>query len=461
MSLTNVFNFLKVAPDIPRIKDESKMRSQYKYWRFRVMYAMLIGYIGYYFVRKSLAVAMPVIEQEFNIPKAHLGLILTAFGITYGVSKFINGFAGDRTNPRYFMAIGLIFSAVFNIFFGLSGGIIAFAIFWILNGWFQGMGWAPCSKTLVNWYAAKERGVRFSIINTAVSIGASGVVFLNGFLIVRYGWRSCFFVPAAIAIAASIFVLNRLRDRPQSLGLPPVEKYMGEEPDLSDANGENAMSYKEIVMKYIFKNPGMWIVSIANFFVYVVRYSILDWGTTFLTESKGVDITQAAGIVGGFELAGLAGILVGGWAMDKLFKGYGGRTCTIFMALCSLFIFVFWKLPVQSIGLNGALLWASGFMIYGPQCLVAVIAANMVPKNAGAAAVGLTGLFGYLSTVLSGWGLGAIVDKYGWNIGILILVISAIIAMICFILLWNRNPHLPGSKAHAEHENNKLAAQKA
>jgi len=308
----SLFSFLNVAPDVPRITDPMETRKSYRYWRLRVMYAMLFGYMGFYFVRKSLAVAMPVIEHEFNIPKAHLGLILTAFGVTYGISKFINGFAGDRINPRYFMALGLICSAIINVFFGLSSGVIAFGIFWILNGWFQGMGWAPCSKTLVNWYAAKERGVRFSITNSAVSIGASGVVFLNGFLIVRYGWRSCFFVPAGIAILGALFILNRLRDKPQSLGLPPVEEYLGEEADIGDSEKGKQISYKEIVIKYIFKNPSMWIVCLANLFVYVIRYSVLDWGTTFLIESKGTDITQAAGIVGGYELAGLAGMLIGG-----------------------------------------------------------------------------------------------------------------------------------------------------
>lgn len=461
MFLSNMFSFLKVAPDVPRIADDAEMRKQYKYWRFRVLYAMLFGYIGFYFVRKSLAVAMPVIEQEFNIPKAHLGLILTAFGVTYGISKFINGFAGDRTNPRYFMAVGLICSAIINVFFGLSSGVIAFGIFWILNGWFQGMGWAPCSRTLVNWYSAKERGVKFSITNTAVSVGASGVVFLNGFLIVRYGWRSCFFVPAGIAVLAALFILNRHRDRPQSLGLPPVEEYMGEEADISDTEEGNSISYKEIVKKYIFKNPGIWIVCIANLFVYVIRYSVLDWGTTFLTESKGADLTQAAWIVGGYELAGIAGMLIGGWAMDKVFKGYGGRTCAIYMGLCAFFIFLFWRLPIQSVFINGLLIWAAGFMIYGPQCLVAVIAANMVPKSAGAAAIGLTGLFGYMSTVISGWGLGAIVDNYGWNTGFLLLVFSAVIAMILFILLWNSNPHLPGTKAYSEHGNNRLSGSTA
>ncbi|MCK4640838.1 MAG: MFS transporter [Candidatus Marinimicrobia bacterium] len=112
-----IFSFLKIAPDAQRITDQKEMRKSYRYWRLRVMYAMIFGYAGFYFVRKSLAVAMPVIEQEFNIPKAHLGLILTAFGVTYGISKFINGFAGDRTNPRYFMALGLIYSPITNSLF--------------------------------------------------------------------------------------------------------------------------------------------------------------------------------------------------------------------------------------------------------------------------------------------------------------------------------------------------------
>lgn len=437
-----LFGFMKPVPDAPRIADEGEMRKTYKYWRFRSMYAILIGYTGYYFVRKSLAVALPVIEEEFHIPKAHLGIILTVFGLTYGVSKFINGFAGDRTNPRYFMATGLLISALVNVFFGLSSGVVAFALFWIVNGWFQGMGWAPCSKTLVNWYSARERGVKFSIANTGCSIGAALVVFMNGWLIVRFGWRSCFFVPAAIATVVALFILNRLRDRPQSLGLPPVEEYRDEEPDLADTEHGKSATYKEVVKKYIFLNPWMWVVSLANFFVYIVRYVVLDWGTALLTQNKGIGIEDAANIVGGFELSGIAGMLVCGWLLDKVFKGYGGRLLALYMGLCAAFIFLLWKIPSNSLVVNGFLFWGTGFAIYGPQNIVAVIAANMVPKQAGAAAVGLTGLVGYLSTIVSGWGLGALVDRFGWSAGIFMLLISALIGMFLFLLMWNRNPHI-------------------
>jgi len=444
-----LFGFLKPAPDAPRIADQNEMQKSYKYWRFRSMYSILVGYMGFYFVRKSLSVAMPYIGREFGYSKEKLGLLLTVAGLTYGVSKFINGFGGDRTNPRYFMAVGLFLSAVMNLLFGLSSAIAAFFLFWVLNSWFQGMGWAPCSKTLVNWFSPMERGVKFYIANTACTIGAALVIMMNGRLVEAFGWRSCFFVPAGIAMAIALFVWWRLRDRPQSLGLPPVEEYRGEEADLADTEHGKDATYKEVVAKYIFRNPWMWVVCLANFFVYIIRYTVMDWGPTFLTETKGVDITQAADLVGGFELAGIAGMLVGGWALDKIFKGYGGRLLSIYMLLCAVFIFLFLRLPVQYITiaghpmmLNGMLLWGAGFMIYGPQCLVAVIAANMVPKQAGAAAVGLTGLFGYMSYVVSGWGMGALVEKHGWGAGLLSLVVFALVGMFLFILLWNNNPHL-------------------
>lgn len=450
---SKAFSFLKVAKDAKPIVDSSKIKGEFRYWRFRVLYATLFGYASYYLVRKSISIAIKPIQDELGYTKAQLGIILTIFGLTYGVSKFINGFVGDRTNPRYFMALGLICSAIINILFGLSSSLIAFGIFWILNGWFQGMGWAPCSRTLVQWFSPKERGTKFSICNTSTSVGAAAVTFLNGYLVVKYGWRFCFFVPASIAVLGALFILNRLRDRPQSLGLPAVEEYTGEELDIAEAEEDSSDMYKKTVKKYIFGNPMMWIICLANFFVYVIRYAILDWGPTFLAESRGVDLMQASWIIGGYELAGIIGMLIGGLAMDRLFKGFGGRTCAIYMGLCTAVIFAFWKFPIQSLKINGLLLWTMGFLIYGPQCLIAVIAANLVPKKVAAGAVGLTGLFGYLSTVVSGWGLGAIVDRFGWNTGFLVLVFAAAIGTLLFVISWNTNPHLPGSAAHEEHKN--------
>src|SRR6185295_1316465 len=114
---------------------------------------------------------------------------------------------------------------------------------------------------------------------------------------------------------------------------------------------------------------------------------------------------------------GVGGMLASGWLTDKFFGGRGARVCMISMALTAFSVLLFWKLPNQTKIMSTVLLCSTGFFIYGPQALVGIAVANLATKRAAATAIGLTGLFGYASTLLSGWGLGTLVDKSGWNAG--------------------------------------------
>ncbi len=99
-------------------------------------------------------------------------------------------------------------------------------------------------------------------------------------------------------------------------------------------------------------------------------------------------------------------------------------------------VFLFWKIQTQSELLITGLLCATGFFVYGPQCLLAIACANLATKRAAATAVGLTSIFGYASTVLSGWGLGALVQHYGWDAGFVGLITAPLPGRFLFILAW-------------------------
>src|ERR1043165_3330635 len=134
---------------IPLNYANSEVDRQFRYWRVRLMYSMVIGYAIFYIVRTNIGSAIPVMEKALHTNKASLGLIVTCGQIVYGISKFVNGFIGDRVNARYFMAIGLLCSAVMNFCFGLTSGLVTMGIFWLANGWFQGMGFPPDRKSVV------------------------------------------------------------------------------------------------------------------------------------------------------------------------------------------------------------------------------------------------------------------------------------------------------------------------
>lgn len=416
---------------------------RFKYWQTRTIIATMIGYALFYFVRKNLSIAMPAMQADLGITKTELGLFLTLHGLIYGLSKFINGFIGDRVNARYFMVTGLVLSAICNVVFGFSSAVLVFGIVWMLNGWFQGMGFPPCARMLTHWVPPRELATKMSVWNTSHSIGAGLVVIVCGY-VVSLGWRWCFFVPSIIALLGAVGVWFTMRDTPQSVGLPALvpEGLTKEEAEHEDTSAE----FKAFVRKQVFQNPYIWVIAVANFFVYVIRYVVLDWGPTLLSEWKGVSIEHAGWMVAAFEISGIIGMLAAGWATDRFFGGRSPRVCVFCMGFATLFIFLFWLLDTPPMWLASLLLMAAGFFIYGPQALVGIAAANMATKRAAATAGGFTGLFGYASTLVSGWGLGYLATNYGWSLAISVLIGIGITGTLVFMLAWNAKADGYGTK---------------
>jgi OPA family glycerol-3-phosphate transporter-like MFS transporter/OPA family sugar phosphate sensor protein UhpC-like MFS transporter len=401
------------------------------YWQRRILFATIVGYALYYFVRKNLSVAMPAMEQD-GISKSQLGMFLTAHGLLYGVSKFANGVIGDRVNARWFMPIGLAFCALINILFGLSSTVLAFGLLWAVNGWFQGIGYPPCARLMTHWFPPHQLATKMGTWNISHSLGAGIVVVMCGYL-VAYDWRLCFFVPAGFALVGAAWLAYALRDTPESLGMPPIEGTAH-----ADTHTE---SLAGTLRRLVFANPYIWVLSIANFFVYSVRYGILDWGPTFLKQARGIDLSHATWLVAAYEISGLAGMLVGGWITDRVFGGRAARACFFYMIFCTVALLLFWMLPNQWWLTSAALLCMAGFFVYGPQSLIGTAAANLATKRAAAAAVGLTGVFGYLSTVVTGVGIGSLVDEYGWDAGFLVYLVCGLVGTLLFACCWKAKAH--------------------
>ena len=301
--------FLWPPPPAPRITDPQQIQREYAYYRPRILFWTTVGYAAFYFVRKNLSIAMPVMEKQLGISKSSLGLFLTLHGVLYGISKFGNGILGDRADGRKFMALGLAAAAVLNVMFGFSTAILAFGIIWMINGYFQGMGYPPCARLLAHWFSPKELATKMAYWNASHSLGGAGVLILCGYLVTYNpgNWQICFFVPAGIALAMACGLMLWLRDTPESVGLPEIAGTHVAAP--TPESEQTAQDFRAFLWERVFSDKYIWIVSIANFFVYVLRYAIFDWGPTMLKEVKGIELHDAAWMVAGFEFAGLVGII--------------------------------------------------------------------------------------------------------------------------------------------------------
>ena len=435
---------------------------KYRYWEWRTIAILFIGYALYYFVRKNLGMAIPAMEAELGISKTQLGIFLTLHSIIYGFSRFVNGMLVDRFSKRKIMSIGLLLTCVVNLFICFSpklngmlnlldaegkatlGLVYLIGSLWVLNGYLQGMGVPPCVSLLAHWVKPSELATKQSFWNVSHTLGAGIVVALCGFMLDQYGysaWYLCFIVPALIALVGVPVLWFGLKDDPTEVGLPPVEKMERQNAESSDSKAEESLenidrsTYRKIINKMVFANPFIWIIAISNFCVYVIRLTILDWGASFLTEEKGMDIAAAGGLLATTEIVGgTLGMLLAGWLSDKLFQSKAHRTCFFWIVFATLTFFLFWR--CESVVMSFVYLVFSAFFIYGPQALYGVCASQQATKYAAGTGNGIIGIFGYLSSVVSGVMFGSMADAGGWDSVFPIAIIFGVAGAIAIGLMW-------------------------
>ncbi len=435
-----MIGIFRPAPHQDRLPDD-QIDGTYKKLRWQIFLGIFFGYAGYYLVRKNFSLAMPYLINEMGYSRGDLGVALSAVSIAYGLSKFLMGSVSDRSNPKYFLAAGLICSALVMFTFGFmpwaTGSIAAMFVLLFLNGWFQGMGWPACGRTMVHWWSKSERGSIVSVWNVAHNIGGGliGPLFLLGLFLFNGDWHAAFYVPAVGALLVAGFTLLVMKDTPQSCGLPSVEEYHDDYPEDYDKSHEQELSAKEIFFKYVFNNKMLWYIAFANAFIYLIRYGVLDWAPTYLSEAKHFTVDKSSWAYFLYEWAGIPGTLLCGWISDKVFKGKRAPAGIVFMLLVTLAVLVYWFNPPGNPAIDMAALVAIGFLIYGPVMLIGLYALELVPKKAAGTAAGLTGLFGYLGgAVCANAALGYTVDAYGWDGGFILLTVSCIASIVLLMI---------------------------
>lgn len=433
-------------------------KSGFIHWQWKMIITAMTGYALFYLVRKNFSLAMPSLNSEFGITKTQLGIFLTFNGIVYGLSRFVVGILTDKGSARKIMSLGLFLTALVNIIFGCSdyltslifgwipgdpkftSSLILFmGVFWTINGFLQGMGVPPCTKVMTQWIHPSELATKMSFWNMSHSIGAALAIGLCGWFILPIlgSWRWCFIIPGSISMLGSVFLFFNLRDSPTDAGFPAIEGLN----NIKITTPEEAAEHKAFVRKHVYGNRIIWTLGVANFFIYIIRFAALDWGPTLLTESKAVTLAAATTLCVLFEfVGGNLGMLFWGWATDRWFSNKAHHTCVFCMVCAALCILMFWFVPPTAPWwLNLVPFTLIGFCIYGPNALLGISAAQHATNKASATANGILGIFGYASTLVSGFGFGYVAQHYGWDMAYVTIFVMAILSVLTLLTIWKAN----------------------
>jgi OPA family glycerol-3-phosphate transporter-like MFS transporter len=445
-----VRRFYAPPPQIARLPD-AEVDRLYPRYRWRALEATFIGYATYYLLRSNnLSVVTVELKDSLGYSREMIGDFLAISALTYGLSKFIMGAVSDRSDARKFMATGLLLTALCNFAFGASANYYVHLWLWAINGFFQGMGWPPCGRVMGHWFSERERGLTFSIWNTSHNVGGGIAGWLAAWSVTEFGgWQYAFYVPGVFALIGAVYLFVRLRDTPQSVGLPPIEQFRNDYPVAGDAavDIERDLTYRELFIDKVLLNKWVWLLAIANFFAYITRYSMLDWGPTYLREAKGGTIDDGWMGLMAVEFGGIPSTILFGWLSDRL-DGRRGMVATVCMfpiigAFAAIIV-----IPPGYLWLDFLMLLTIGFFVYPVINLIVIAALDIASKKAIGTAAGFIGLFGYLGKMVQAKGFGRIVDQYtptlgaegAWTIVLYAILACAGIATALLALMWKMRP---------------------
>lgn len=384
------------------------------------VFLLWLGYVGYYLGRANLALAVPVLVKQYEIPYMLAGAIATAGHICYAIGQPVHGLLIDRFGAKPFFLMGLTVSAVANMAMGFLSAPAWMAVVWGINGFFQACGWPALVKVADAWLPAGGRGRTMSWLATSAHVGSVLSWAMASLMVIRYSWRYVFWVPAVAVALVCVVNLVFLRERPEEAS---EEASVEQKPAKVD---EKATSFAQQVVQIAGNAQIRWIAFILAC-VNLIYNAVLAWLPTYLRDA-GFALANVGARSVAFPVTNALGALAAGRLLDA--RGQGRQTGVLVavqtglvLALCGLFMAPPtspWALI--SLALVGLCIAGANFLVTGPIPL-------MISMGSGqASTVGIVNGFGYVGASLGSFLTGWLVETGGWSSALRLWLVVAVLA---------------------------------
>jgi ACS family D-galactonate transporter-like MFS transporter len=287
--------------------------------RRRWMIASLlgIGVIVNYFDRVILTVAAPAIQLDFNIDSLTIGLLLGAFGWTYGSLQIPVGMLLDRYGVRRVMTISIVLWAAASFVTSAAIGFGTLFVARLLLGIAEAPAFPANAKAIGYWFPRTERSFATAMFDAAAKFSNVIAIPAVALLVVTLGWRGAFIATGFLSLLY-FFVFRRLYREPGENTLLSAEEraYIvaggATEEGVANTGGLSLLGY-------LVRRRKVWGLSIG-FACYGYAFAFfIFWLPGYLVQEMKMDLLSSAGFtVIPWLFATVSDLLVGGWLIDHL-----------------------------------------------------------------------------------------------------------------------------------------------
>ena len=274
------------------------------YARYVLVVMVGINFLNY-MDRWVASAASPLIQQEFHLSDALVGLLGSAFLLVYAFAALPFGYWADRGVRKTVVAAGVAIWSLATLFTGFARNFAQLFLSRAVLGIGEASYYPAGTSLLSDYFPKEQRGRVMSVWGAGSTLGIAVGFAGGGFIAERFGWRSAFFfaaVPGLLFALLAFGLREPLRGSAERIG-PAVKKTY-------DASLANFLALLRI--------PTLRATIGAQTLLYFVLASNAFWLPLVLNRRFNLSVGRAgllAGVV--LVLGGLIGTLAGGWIADR------------------------------------------------------------------------------------------------------------------------------------------------
>ena len=382
----------------------------------------ILAHLSHHLVTALPVPLLPFIRDEFARDYTRAGLVISAFGISYGFCQLPAGWLADRIGPRILITLSICGVAVTGLLIGFSQTYIMLISFLVLMGVLGG-GYHPASTTMISVVVKPERlgqAMGFHMIGGGASFFL--VPLIAAGIAAVWGWRGPFILLAIPTIIFGIIfhVFLRRQESTRKTKLDTASIYT----ETSPTTGRSRRLITVIVL--------------VNF-TQAMILSIIPFITLYLVDHFNISREASAASLSLIYSAGLWAGPVGGYLSDRW-----GRLPMILIPCfaAGVIIYLFGLVP-YGWGI-GATLIIIGMILYFNTTAAQAYIVDHTPAHRRSTILGF-----YFFGTLEGNGLltpviGYLVDQFGFQYSFTIVGAAVFaVALVSLIFLRINRSQLP------------------
>jgi ACS family glucarate transporter-like MFS transporter len=341
-------------------------RTSHVRW-FLVFWLFILGAVSF-LDRVNISIAGSSIAAEYGLSDVHLGWVFSSFLLGYALFQTPGGRLADKWGSRRVLTAGVLWWGIFTALTaavpsGLARALLLFISIRFLLGAGEAIIYPASNQFVSRWIPSHERGIANGLIFAGVGIGAGITPPLITYCMVRYGWRSSFWVCALIGVVVGSFWYLSARDTPEEYPRVTASELATIRSGLTVDAARTSGAL--VPWGRILASKAVWALTLSYFCYGYVAWIFFSWFYIYLAKVRGLNLKASAFYAMLPFLAMAVGCPLGGLISDRLTKLRGKR-----FGRCGLAIF--------SIALAGA------FLVFGSNVASARLASIVLSGGAGA-----------------------------------------------------------------------------